>query len=286
MTSENTPARDPELDAKMLAELRDYRKATRATHPFYRVTDQELDLLLAIADERDALRETVEAEWPSVLTDDERDPRVTGAMVDAFGAAWEAKRIEIGDRPAPRGAKTRAGLMAALEARAEPIPEKISQPMESIPVDIVAPGTAYPQHETKREQWPCWICDEAITIRHGAKLGTARFRHVEMGEYAHDAVRGPDPIDRVCQDCGLDIKPIKAGLVGVDWVAEGDDDMPAFTCDHHPRPKLEAREPVEKKREERDYPSHAVMCGIGSAGSCFVPWCSCGCHAWARANDA
>lgn len=37
-------------------------------------------------------------------------------------------------------------------------------------------------------------------------------------------------------------------------------------------------------REERETPpepreiTHAVMCGVGSSGSCFVPWCSCDCH--------
>lgn len=24
--------------------------------------------------------------------------------------------------------------------------------------------------------------------------------------------------------------------------------------------------------------THAVMCGVGSSGSCFVPWCTCECH--------
>lgn len=24
--------------------------------------------------------------------------------------------------------------------------------------------------------------------------------------------------------------------------------------------------------------THATMCGVGSSGACFVPWCTCDCH--------
>lgn len=42
-----------------------------------------------------------------------------------------------------------------------------------------------------------------------------------------------------------------------------------------------------EKRSERDYPgAHANMCGVGSSGSCSVPWCTCECHRWARAVRA
>ena len=40
----------------------------------------------------------------------------------------------------------------------------------------------------------------------------------------------------------------------------------------------------EAPRTERGFPGgHATMCGVGSSGSCSVPWCTCECHRWARA---
>lgn len=62
-------ATDTELDAKMLREIRDYAQSsmTRFSSAMRALTPAELDLLLRIADERDALRRAFceEPEKPS-----------------------------------------------------------------------------------------------------------------------------------------------------------------------------------------------------------------------------
>lgn len=64
-------------------------------------------------------------------------------------------------------------------------------------------------------------------------------------------------------------------------------DCPLGGCaDTTPRvseiPDLPTDERDDIGREERETPprevTHATMCGVGSSGSCFVPWCSCECH--------
>lgn len=52
----DAPPRDPALDAKMLSELRGtHRMMKHYDDHFAKISDEELDLLLAIADERDSL---------------------------------------------------------------------------------------------------------------------------------------------------------------------------------------------------------------------------------------
>lgn len=60
--------RDAALDAKMLSELRQWRTDGANTFGGYHsITDEELDMLLAIADERDELKAAIEEEFGAPL---------------------------------------------------------------------------------------------------------------------------------------------------------------------------------------------------------------------------
>lgn len=104
----------PELDARLLADLREWRSRLHPTNLdgnrwSARLTIDELDALLRIADERDALRAASVAEWEADIPREVRERAAESPYPPAMRAAASSSLV-------PTCAECGAGIIADMHS--------------------------------------------------------------------------------------------------------------------------------------------------------------------------